>query len=133
MRKVIGQGRYSQDELLTAVTEVEMVINSQPLSYMSAYDLEEPLTPSHLIVGRRLMSVAEVPDTEPEGYDSSPEALTRRAKYLSTTIDRFWEQWHKEYLLELRVSHMQRKKGPHGPHMAVGDVVTETFYSSCCI
>ena len=86
LRKILGQARFSQDELLTAITEVEMVITSRPLSYMSADDLEEPLTPSHLIVGRRLMSVTDVPDAEPEEYNPAPEALTRRAKYLRSTI-----------------------------------------------
>ena len=52
LRKIIGQAKFSQDELLTAIVEVDMVINSRPLSYMSANDLEEPLTPSHLIVGQ---------------------------------------------------------------------------------
>lgn len=50
LRKILGQAKLSQDELLAAITEVEMVINSRPLSYMSPDDLEEPLTPSYLIV-----------------------------------------------------------------------------------
>ena len=32
LRKIVGQAKFSQDEL-TALTEVEMVINSRPLSY----------------------------------------------------------------------------------------------------
>jgi hypothetical protein len=49
---------------------MEMEINSRPISYMSADDLEEPRTPSYLMVGRRLMSVPEV--TEPEVYYRTP-------------------------------------------------------------
>ncbi len=59
LRKIIGQANLSYDELLTAITEVEMVINSRPLSYISADDLDEPLTPSHLIVGRHMMSLPD--------------------------------------------------------------------------
>lgn len=40
------------DELVTATTEVEAILNSRPLSYVSTEDLKEPLTPSHLMVGR---------------------------------------------------------------------------------
>ena len=40
------------DELHTAVVEVESIINSRPLTYLSPSDLEEPLTPSHLITGK---------------------------------------------------------------------------------
>ena len=36
-----------------------MILNSRPLSYVSSEDLEEPLTPSHLLTGRRLLSLPE--------------------------------------------------------------------------
>ena len=57
LRKIVGQAKLSYDELLTALTEVEMVLNSRPLMYVSADDFEEPLTPSHLLIGRRVMSL----------------------------------------------------------------------------
>ena len=51
LRKMVGQAKLSADELLTVLLEVEMVLNSRPLTVVSAEDVEEPLTPSHLIVG----------------------------------------------------------------------------------
>ena len=59
LRKMIGQAKFNYDELLTAVIEVEAIINFHPLSYVSADNLEEPLTPSHLLAGRRLLSLPE--------------------------------------------------------------------------
>ena len=44
------------DELVTVVTEVEMILNSRPLSHVSIEDLEEPLTPSHLLMSCRVLS-----------------------------------------------------------------------------
>ena len=44
MRKVIGKTKLEYDELLTVVTEVEMIINSRTLSYVIPDDLKEPLT-----------------------------------------------------------------------------------------
>ena len=44
---------------MTAVTEVDMIVNSWPLTYFSTEDVEEPVTPSHLITGRRLMSLPD--------------------------------------------------------------------------
>ena len=34
LHKTVGRGRLSIDELQTAVTEVEMIVNSQPLLYL---------------------------------------------------------------------------------------------------
>ena len=51
LQKVIGTACLSYDQLLTVVTEVEAVLNLRPLTYMSNEDVEEPLTPSHLILG----------------------------------------------------------------------------------
>ena len=51
LRKTIGRAKLTHDELLTAFTEVEVIVNSRPLSYLSKEDIEEPLTPSHLLIG----------------------------------------------------------------------------------
>ena len=45
--------------LHTAIVEIEAIVNSQPLSYVHPDDLEQPLTPSHLQVGRRLRSLPD--------------------------------------------------------------------------
>ena len=49
LRKFIGQAKFSLDELHTAVVEVESIINSRPLTYLSPSDLEETVDsfPSH--------------------------------------------------------------------------------------
>ena len=49
LRKMIGKSRLSYDELNTIVIEIESIINSRPISYLSTDDIEEPLTPSHLM------------------------------------------------------------------------------------
>ena len=56
LRKSIGNAKLSYDELSTALTEVEAIVNSRPISYLSSVDLEEPLTLSHLIIGYRVLS-----------------------------------------------------------------------------
>lgn len=52
LRKMVGQAKLSLDELHTAIVEIESIINLRPLSYLTSSDLEEPLTPSHLFIGR---------------------------------------------------------------------------------
>jgi hypothetical protein len=61
LRKMIGTSRLTYDELMTAVIEVEGIINSRPLTYMSSGEMLEPLTPSHLLCGRRILTLPDPP------------------------------------------------------------------------
>lgn len=104
-----------------------MILNSRPLSYVSSDDTEEPLTPSHLLLGYRVLSLPDPmvdPDTDSDDDDVTREDLTRRMKHLSKTIDDFWRRWRAEYLLELREAHrhFQTPKGAANP-ITVGDIV----------
>ena len=106
-----------------AIMEVEMVINSRPLSYVSANDLDEPLTPSHLIVGRRLMNAPDhLGHDSDDEFHGMPDTLTRRSRYCSSTINRFGNRWRKEYLLGLREVHRRPKGNSSAPRVSMGDV-----------
>ena len=68
-------GSFNQrlnDELLTAVIEVEGVLNSRPLLYVSVDDLDEPLTTSHLLSGRRSLRLADHLYCEPDNKVLNP-------------------------------------------------------------
>lgn len=107
LKKMIGQAKLNYDELVTAVTEVEAVITSRPLSYISSDDLDEPLTPAHLLTGRRLLSLPDCQVSDND-LDVSPELLTKRMRFLNKIVDNFWCCWKKEYLMELRDAHRYR-------------------------
>ena len=59
LKKSVGRASLTYDELSTLVTEIEAVLNSRPLTYVSTDDLEEPLTPSHLLLGYRVLSLPD--------------------------------------------------------------------------
>ena len=59
LRNIVGRAKFTYDELSTAVTETESILNSRPLSFISSEDLEEPLTPFHLLNGRRLSNLPD--------------------------------------------------------------------------
>ena len=105
LRKAIGKDSLTFDELLTLVVEVEGVLNSRPLTYVYADDVTEPLTPSHLLTGYRILTLPDASVPADTDDDYSPENLTRRAAHLAKTLERFWKRWKREYLLELRESH----------------------------
>ena len=123
LRKALGQAKLSYDELLTALIEIEMVINSRPLTYISADDLDEPLTPSHLLVGRRLLSYPDhLTIDHEEDSDVDASLLNTRFRHLNQLLDGFWSRWRKEYLLELREAHRHHKSSGE-PQLTEGDIV----------
>ena len=50
--KTLGMSEFVYEEIAYNLAEIEIVLNSRPLTYVSMDDLEEPLTFSHLLVGR---------------------------------------------------------------------------------
>ena len=63
LRKLLKNAWLSYEELLTVLTENECTINSRPLTHMMSDEFDGvPLTPSHLLHGRRIQSL---PDAQP--------------------------------------------------------------------
>ena len=127
---MVGRTQFSLDEIVTSLAEIESAINSRPLTYVSASDLEEPLTPSHLIVGRRIHNLPDhlshIDDLEDEEFSLNQTQLTRRMKHLANVLNHFWNRWRYEYLSELREVHSytarRRSKSKHST-VSMGDVV----------
>ena len=57
LKKIIGNSRLTFDELYTAVIEVESMLNFRLLTYISSDEMVEPLIPSHLLVGRKILTL----------------------------------------------------------------------------
>ena len=124
LRKILGQSKLTYEDLTTVLVEVEGVLSSRPLTYISPNDIEEPLTPSHLLTGRRIMSLPDhLYGVEEEDSDSGHDVLTRRMRHLNRLLEQFWSRWRKEYLLELRESHRYHQGTDNPTPVSVGDVV----------
>ena len=119
LRKVLFHTSVNYEELQSIIIEIEGIVNSRPLTYMYDDDAEEILTPSHLLLGRRLLSNF----TEPfyEGYNVDNAVITTRMKYLKSLSDHYWKRFKDEYLLELRLHHVQGSDPARTPE--IGEVV----------
>ena len=106
----------------TAIVEIESIVNSRPLLYLASSDMEEPLTPSHLLIGRRVLNL---PDNL--GYiveEGDEEFMIDTSQLGNNTLNQFWKRWRTEYLTELRESHRQTHRDYSSqPVIEVGDVV----------
>ena len=122
LRKVLGNARISFDELNTVLAEVECILNSRPLSYMSDEVDGEVLTPSHLLVGRRLLTLPTGVETNLKLDDSDKEyALSKRFLHLTRLLSHFWNRWRREYLTDLRETH--KLNNNKSVDISPGDVV----------
>ena len=55
------------EEFYAVLEEIEGVLNSRPLAVLGEGDMEESLTPVHLLFGHGILD-----SSEGEGYDSDP-------------------------------------------------------------
>ena len=130
--KTLRNAKRSFEELMTILTEIESTINSRPFTFVSSEELEEPLTPSHLICKKRLCSLPDVNNELDRNEDYVEEVttgtLTKRMKYVMYLLSHFWNRWNKQYLVELREYHRNRSKSGTIAVativVAVGDIVT---------
>ena len=82
---------------MTVISEVELTINSRPLDYVYNENLDEAITPNHLLYGRKINSSnTEICETVTTINPS------RRLKHMETLILHFWNRWRSEYLTSLR-------------------------------
>ena len=125
LKKVIGHAKLSLDELNTVIVEIEATLNSRPLTYIYPEVGEEALTPSHLMLGKRLLTLPldSVEEEDDPDYHSK-EALAGRAKHLSNVLNHFHSRWRKEYLTEVREHHRMTSGKNHHDLIAKGDIVT---------
>ena len=103
-----------------------MILNSRSLSYVSSGDMDEPLTPSHLLKGRRLLSLPDhsiTGDLSDPDFELSSTDPKKTAKHLCNVMNHFWRRWKNEYLMELHDSHRRSAKSTKPTPIAVGDIV----------
>ena len=120
---MLRNARLTYEELLTVIIEIECVLNSRPLTYVSSEDMDEPLTPSHLVTGRRLLSLPEEVLVHEE-KDNEVVLLTRRHRYLILLLAHFWTRWSREYVIELCEHHQVKGHTSSAPVIREGDIVT---------
>ena len=70
------------------------------MCYLYSDGVDEVLTPSQLMMGRRLLSNRKTNPTDV--LEETERSLNNRVKYLNTLICHYEKRWKKEYLTELR-------------------------------
>lgn len=111
----IGSQTVSAEVLQTVLIEIESILNSIPLGYVSANIADlDPVTPNSLLMGRPDSALPQVvyPQTELLGR--------RRWRHSQVLADRFWTAFIRNYLPGLQ---MRGKWTTPAPDITVGSVV----------
>lgn len=109
LRSILGNQSVTEEVLRTVLVEIEGMLNSKPLGYVSSdiSDLD-PITPNILLMGRRDASL-------PQAVYAQTDALNlRRWLHSQILADQFWTRFIREYLptLQLRHKWKQLTDGP---------------------
>lgn len=97
LKKVLGRTHATLESLQTIVVEVEAVLNNRPLTYTSSDVTDaEPITPSHLLHGRAIVSLPHCEVQDDKVNDTTYREtgdIERRAKIQSQLLRHFWNRW----------------------------------------
>ena len=104
---MLGRTFISLIKLQIIVVEIEAILNDRPLTYMST-DLNdpEPLCPSHLLYGRRIVSLPYPLDNkDPKDPNYLVTPIHDKVNHQMQLIQHFQTRWKQEYLTALREFH----------------------------
>ncbi|XP_074041972.1 uncharacterized protein [Leptinotarsa decemlineata] len=96
--RVAGNALLTFEQFYTLLVQIEAILNSRPMHPLSSDPSDlNPLTPSHFIIGRPMISIADtnllaVPDNRLKHYER-----------IQQIQQHFWKRWSSEYVCELQV------------------------------
>ena len=134
LKKSIGRISLARSQLETVLVEIEAIINTRPLLYVSE-DLNEDviITPMHFLsintkVGLPTMIHQEEID-DPEyliNNRNSAQVLLEKWKKGQNHLEQFWKIWKSDYLLSLRERSQRFRQHPRVQSQKqpnIGDIV----------
>ncbi len=124
LKKILGRSYITDGMLQTIIVEIEATLNDRPLTYVSSeFELEDVVTPAHLLYGRRVTTLPyrDITSGNQEITSATGSNMRKRAKLQQTLIDHFRDRWKKEYLTALREHHTV--SGKNEQCISVGSVV----------
>ena len=112
---ILNNSDVTDEELMTAFTGAESLINSRPLIYQSADPKDDaPLTPNHFLHGQAGGEFA------PESVDEEQFNPKKRWRRVQELVRHFWRRWMQEWLPNLNA---RKKWFKEQRNVSVGDVV----------
>ena len=118
----MGKALLTYDEILKILIEIESIISSRPLTYMSNNHDESFITPYHLIYGRHI-------NEKCYKYDARNEITSDQIRENFSSIIRnvksyFIKRFEDEYITAIQErEYYNQKKFKNSEQLVIGDVV----------
>ena len=123
LRKIVGSAKLNFEELHTVLVQIENMMNTRPLTYLSEENCDEHITPSHLMYGRNINRRNIVNDND-NVITLDKTLIKTRIKHVTAVSNHFWNRFYKEYLLSLREQHRYHKNNTKEKReLKINDVV----------
>ena len=122
LKKVIWKSCLRYYEVETVLVEIEHMLNSRPLTYMSEENYAESITPLHLLYGRDINRK----NSDINHFIELSEASDARKQLsnLQQIISHINKRFYNECILALREGHQyDRQSHPHLHNVSIGDIV----------
>nr|XP_047129618.1 uncharacterized protein LOC124809535 [Hydra vulgaris] len=104
LKKALKNSKSSYEEVRTLLSEIEMVLNNRPLTYLYNNQGDEALTPNHLVFGHKLKLESSL-----SACNDIEQDVHIRNSMLSNTLNHFRSRFKSEYLTELREYHKSKR------------------------
>ena len=92
LRKTLGLRLITVEEITTVLTEIELCINSRPLTYISDNPEYDVITAEGFLITKAAISIKQASKAHPYHALSQVQG---------TILEHFWQVWRNEYLTKL--------------------------------
>ncbi|GFV65777.1 integrase catalytic domain-containing protein [Trichonephila clavipes] len=121
LRKILGRALLTFEELSTILSEVEVIVNHRPLTYVENDPGEpEPLTPAHFLELGYGDSKYPIHFIELINATTAKESYKKRKRTLF--LKQLWRRWKEQYLLQLKTANHFKTPSVH-KNLKLNDVV----------
>ena len=122
--KVIGRSELTYFELLTSLSNIQLAINSRPLTYRPSSDSLEFITPNSFLklYGNSSLTLRGN-DNDVRIDDQSQPLLEKTLELQEEIIENFKKLWYESYLLSLREHIRNLYQNSWENRIKVGDIV----------
>ncbi|GFY05451.1 integrase catalytic domain-containing protein [Trichonephila clavipes] len=123
LRKILGRALLTFEELSTILSEVEVIVNHRPLTYVENDPGEpEPLTPAHFLELGYGDSKYPIHFIELIDATTAKESYKKRKTYRTLLLKQLWRRWKEQYLLRLKTANHFKTPSVH-KNLKLNDVV----------